>query len=194
MRIEELMTASPTTCEPDDTLREAAHKMAGSNCGCLPVTAGDGSQRLVGIITDRDICMAVQLQGRTPEELRMRNAMTKEIRACNPRDHFVEAQAIMQEAHVRRLPVVDESERLLGVISLADLACEAERGREALSAQIGAAQFGLVASRIREPHRVGKRTQVAEPAHVVQSSGERQPQGSGNGGPSQDARCGSDRG
>ena len=133
MRIEELMTKSPTTCGPDDTLRQAAQKMAGSNCECLPVTAADGSQRLVGIITDRDICVAAQLQRRSLGELRVRDAMTKEVFACNPGDHLVEAQAIIQEARVRRLPVVDESERLLGVISLADLACEAERERGSIS-------------------------------------------------------------
>ena len=70
MRIEELMTRSPVTCGPDDTLRETAQKMAGSDCGCLPVTAADGSQRLVGMITDRDICMAAQLRGRSLDELK----------------------------------------------------------------------------------------------------------------------------
>jgi CBS domain-containing protein len=174
MTIEELMTQLPATCGPDDTLREAAQKMAGSNCGCLPVTAGDEPQRLVGMITDGDICMAAQLRGRSLEELRVRDAMAREVRVCNPGDSLVEAKAIMQEAGIRRLPVLDESGRLLGVLSLADVAYEAERECEALSARITAAQFGLVISRVREPHRVGKPRRVAGPAHVLESSGERQ--------------------
>jgi CBS domain-containing protein len=122
------------------------------------------------MITDRDICMAAQIQSRSLEELWVRDAMTKVVYACNPGDSLVDAQAIMQEARVRRLPVVDKFERVLGVVSLADLARETERQRDALSAQIGAARFGLVASRIRGAHRVGRHTQVVESAHVPQSS------------------------
>ncbi len=141
MKIEERMNKFPATCGPDDTLSEAAQKMQSSNCGVLPVTAGAGSQCLVGMITDGDISMAAQLRGRSLEELRARDAMAREVRVCNPGDSFVRAKAIMQDARVRRLPVVDESRRLLGVLSLADVDCEAER--EALSARITAAQFGL---------------------------------------------------
>ena len=163
MRIEELMTKSPATCGPDDTLRETAQKMAGSDCGCLPVTAADGSQRLVGMITDRDICMAAQLQGRSLEELRVRDAMAKEVRACNPGDHLVEAQAIMQEARVRRLPVVDESERLLGVISLADLAREAERERGSISK----AEIGKILASLCEPREIEVEAVSAETPVMV---------------------------
>jgi CBS domain-containing protein len=157
MRIEELMSKSPAVCGPDDTLRAAAQKMAASNCGCLPVTALNGFQRLVGIITDRDICMAAQLQTRM-EELRVRDAMTKEVFACNPADNLVEAQAIMQEARVRRLPVVDESERLIGVISLADLACEAERERGAISK----AEVGKILATLSKPRDIGGEALAAE--------------------------------
>lgn len=172
MRIEERMSKFPATCGPDETLSEAAQKMQSSNCAFLPVTAGAGSQCLVGMITDGDICMAAQLRGRSLEGLRARDAMAREVRVCNPGDSFVKAEAIMQEARIRRLPVVDESGRLLGVLSLADVAYEAER--EWLSARVTAAQFGPAVSSIREPHRVDKRMQVAGPAHVPESSGERQ--------------------
>jgi CBS domain-containing protein len=126
MKIEELMTRSPVSCRPHETLRAVEQKMEGCNCGCLPVTAGDGSRRLVGIITDGDIRMAARVQRRSLEALPVEDAMEKDVFACNPGDDLAEALAIMQEARVRRLPVVDESERLLGVISLADLAREAE--------------------------------------------------------------------
>ena len=84
MRIEQLMTKSPKSCQPSDTLSEAAQMMRDHDCGCLPVTAGDGSQRVVGMITDRDICMAAQFQGRPLRELRVRDAMATDVWACNP--------------------------------------------------------------------------------------------------------------
>ena len=168
MRIEELMIRFPATCGPNETLSQAAHKMQNSNCAFLPVTAGEGRQRLVGMITDGDIRMAAQLQGRSLEEIRVRDAMANELRVCNPGDSLAEAEAIMQEASIRRLPVVDESGRLLGVLSLADVVDEAEQ--ELLCAQISAAQFGLAVSRVHEPHRVGKPQPVAGPAHALEST------------------------
>jgi CBS domain-containing protein len=153
MKIEELMNRFPATCGPDDTLREAQQKMQGGNCEFLPVTDGRESQCLVGVITDGDIRMAAQLGGRSLEELRVRDAMAKEVYTCNAGDSLAEAEAIMQEAGIRRLPVLDESGRLLGVLSLTAVAYEAERESEALNAQISAAQFGSVASRVQEPQQ-----------------------------------------
>jgi CBS domain-containing protein len=158
MRIEELMNRFPATCGPDDTLEEAQQKMQGGNCEFLPVTASRGSQCLVGVITDGDIRMAAQLRGRSLKKRRVRDAMSRKLRTCNPGDGLAEAEAIMREAGIRRLPVVDKSGRLLGVVSLADVVYDAKRESEALSAQISAAHFGLVASRIHEPYRVGKPT------------------------------------
>jgi len=156
MRIEELMTRLPRTCGPDDTLSEAAREMWDHDCGCLPVT--DGCRRVVGMITDRDICMAALLLGASLKDLRVGDAMTKEVRACEPKDNLVEAQAIMQEARVRRLPVVDESKQLLGVLSLADLAREAERELEARKPGITKAEIGKVLATLcdlrRGPSRV----------------------------------------
>lgn len=80
MRIEELLIRFPTSCTPDDTLDEAAQKMEDSACACLPISAGGGSPRLLGMITDCDICMAAKLHGRSPEELRVRDAMAAEVR------------------------------------------------------------------------------------------------------------------
>jgi CBS domain-containing protein len=85
------------------------------------------------MITDRDICMAAVFLGPSLKDIGVREAMTSEVRACGPKDNLVEAQAIMQEARVRRLPVVDESEQLVGVISLTDLAREAEQDRGSIS-------------------------------------------------------------
>ena len=133
MRIEELMTRFPVTCGPDETLNQAAQKMQGADFEFLPVMADPGSQRLVGVISAGDIEMAAQLRGASLEELRVRDAMARQVRVCNPGDSLFEAEAIMRRAGIRHLPVVDESDRLLGVLSLADVAYEADRECEALS-------------------------------------------------------------
>ena len=86
MRIEQLMTKSPKTCRPDSSLSHAARLMWENDFGCLPVTEGDESGRLVGMITDRDICMAAYFAGRALNEIQVADAMTKDVRACNPGD------------------------------------------------------------------------------------------------------------
>jgi CBS domain-containing protein len=133
MKISKLMTQDVRTCRPDETLEAAARSMWEGDCGCLPVT--DGSLRVVGMLTDRDICMAAWTRGKTLGEIRVADAMAKQVRACNPDDSLTEAQAIMAEVRVRRLPVVDADERLVGLLSLADLAREAARTRESRRAR-----------------------------------------------------------
>ena len=156
MRIEQLMTKSPKSCQPGHTLSEAAQMMWDHDCGCLPVTAGDGSQRVVGMITDRDICMAAQFHGRPLGEIRVGDAMAKDVWACNPGDAPCEAEAIMREARVRRLPVVDEADQLLGLLSLADLAREAERQHWKKKREITEAEVGDVLAMICQPRAISR--------------------------------------
>jgi CBS domain-containing protein len=155
MRIEQLMTKSPQSCHPGDTLSEAAQMMWNCDCGCLPVTADDGSQRVVGMITDRDICMAAYFQEKPLRDIRVGEVMVKDVRACNPGDAPREAEAIMWEAHVRRLPVVDEADQLLGVLSLADLAREAARQHWRKKREITEAEVGVLLAMICQPPAIG---------------------------------------
>ena len=101
MKIEQLMTKFPKTCRPDSSLIDAARLMRENDFGCLPVTEGDGSGRLVGMITDRDICVAAQFHGKTLKEIQVADAMTRAVWACNPGDDLAEAKAIMRETAVR---------------------------------------------------------------------------------------------
>lgn len=158
LRIEQLMSRFPTSCAPEVTLRDAARLMLENDCGSLPVTAGDGSGRLVGMITDRDICMAAQRRGNTLQELRVGDVMATVVRACNPSDSIGEAEAIMREVHVRRLPVVDSSERLVGLLSLADLALEAARQRGAKNPKITQAEIGDLLATICAPNSQPRRS------------------------------------
>ncbi len=162
MRIEQLMTKVTGTCTPGHSLSEAAQMMWDDDCGCLPVTAGDGSQRLLGMITDRDICMAIRLEGGALAELRVEDAMTEVVRACNPGDPISEAVAIMGEARVRRLPVVDGSERVIGLLSLADLALEAERQSSREEPEITVAEVGGLLATICQPYEIGSERVLAQ--------------------------------
>jgi len=129
MKVEQLMRKDVRTCTPDDSLDRAAQLMWEQDCGCAPVVAPDGSARVVGMITDRDICMAAYTQGALLRDLRVGDAMSHKVIGCQAGDSIGDAEAIMAEARVRRLPVLDDGGQLQGLISLADIACEAERAR-----------------------------------------------------------------
>lgn len=127
MKIEELMTKEPASCRPEESLNAAARIMWEHDCGCVPVTGE--SSRLVGMLTDRDICMAAYFENRPLSEIPVSEAMSKRIQACRPDDPIAAAETTMQENQIRRLPVIDADGRLLGIVSLADIAREAELER-----------------------------------------------------------------
>lgn len=127
MKVGELMTHDVGVCDPDDTLNDAAQIMWERDCGCIPVLHRSGSAKIVGIVTDRDICIATHTLGRPPSSIRVRDVMISPVKTCRVRDSLETAQGIMRKARVRRLPVIDDSDQLAGLLSLADLAGEAGR-------------------------------------------------------------------
>jgi CBS domain-containing protein len=154
MRVEELMTKSPRTCRPEDSLSRAAQIMWEADCGAVPVVSSDGEGRVVGIVTDRDVCMAGYTRGRTFTEMRVQEAMAKDLRCCAASDTLAEAESAMRSAQVRRLPVVDESGHLVGLLSLADLAREAARERGSKRPAISEQEVGDTLASICEPRQV----------------------------------------
>jgi CBS domain-containing protein len=153
MRVEQLMTKQVTTCKPDDTLDHAAQLMWDHDCGCLPVCAGDGANRVIGVITDRDVCMSALFQGKPLRELRVSDAMAKQVRVCRPSNSPVDVERTMREAKIRRLPVVDEQGALIGMITLADLAREAEREQTRSAPDITGNEIGVTLASICQPPR-----------------------------------------
>jgi CBS domain-containing protein len=123
--VQDLMTRDVMTCRPDDMLDVPARIMWDHDCGCIPVV--DESERVVGMITDRDICMATYTQGIALGALRVSNAMSGQVHACRPEDTIAVAERTMREHRVRRLPVVASDGRLVGILSINDLAREAAR-------------------------------------------------------------------
>jgi CBS domain-containing protein len=142
MQVQQLMTKQVKYCSPSDTLERAAQLMWDGDCGALPVCSGNGANRVVGMITDRDICMSALFQGKPLRELQVSGAMAKQLLTCHPGDAISDVEKTMREARIRRLPVVDEQGGLLGIIGLADLAREASRERSADKQEITESEVG----------------------------------------------------
>lgn len=113
-----LMTTPARSCRVGDSLNEAACLLWSVDCGMIPVLADD---HVVGVVTDRDICMATYTQGKRPAAIGVEVAMSKQVFSCSPDDSLSHALAIMSDHRVRRLPVVSHEGKLLGVLSLSDI-------------------------------------------------------------------------
>src|SRR5580704_12306786 len=120
MNVEKLMSTDVKSCMPDHTLACAARIMWEGDCGCVPVV--DTGGRVVGMITDRDICMATYLNSRSPHDLRISDFMSQSVLSCHPHDRVTDATAAMRRAQVRRLPVTDSDGAIVGILSLTDVA------------------------------------------------------------------------
>ncbi len=119
MQVREIMTASPVTCTPETSLGVAAGRMADSKCGMLPVV--DTSGKLAGIITDRDICLAISRTNRNALSISVREVMTRKVSSVQLTDDVRRALAMMRTARVRRVPVLDAAGHLEGVLSIDDI-------------------------------------------------------------------------
>ena len=129
MKVREVMKSPAHSCTADASLAAAAIVMRDYECGALPVLDGQG--RPIGILTDRDVCMAVTLKNRFPAAISVREVMTPHPLTCSPDTGLTDAIEAMAERHVRRLPVVDAGGRLVGIVSLSDVAAVAARKRGA---------------------------------------------------------------
>jgi CBS-domain-containing membrane protein len=143
------MTQSVRTCSPQDTLDVAARAMWEGDCGTVPVV--DDSRRVVGMLTDRDICMAAYTQGKPLAAIPVASAMAKQVVSCRPDDELLIAERAMQKARVRRLPVVDAKGRLAGILSLNDLARNTGKDRAGKPRAISADEVTATLSAICEP-------------------------------------------
>jgi CBS domain-containing protein len=118
MQVRELMTPEVEIIRPDDTLQTAAKMMADIDAGILPVGEND---RLVGMITDRDITVRAVAEGRDPDKTMVRDAMSDEVRYCFEDEDSEEVARKMGSWQVRRLPVLNRDKRLVGIVSLGDM-------------------------------------------------------------------------
>jgi CBS domain-containing protein len=122
VRLRDVMTPDPECCLPDTPLREVGDMFVRRDCGAIPVLDKPGSRRPVGIVTDRDIVVKVVADGKTVENATARDAMTNNPVTCREDDDVSQAVPRMAERKERRLPIVDGSGTLRGIISQADIA------------------------------------------------------------------------
>jgi len=136
-KVRDVMHAGAETVRPDDTVKRAASVMQAIDVGPLPVCDGD---RLVGIITDRDITVRAVAAGRDPSSTPVRDVMTRDIVHVRADQDVDDAIALMRQHEVRRLPVIDDG-RLVGMVALADLARKTDEQRQSAALE-GVSQVG----------------------------------------------------
>lgn len=120
MRAREVMSSPPITCHVNDPLNTAAARMWDGDVGVLPVVNDDG--KLTGVITDRDICMAALTQGNTLDAMLVNSAMAKHAVSAHADASLAAIEQLMATHQIRRVPIVDETGKPIGVVSLNDLA------------------------------------------------------------------------
>lgn len=123
MLVRELMRKNPRSCAPGTNLAVVTELLWTCGCGAVPVT--DETGRVLGIITDRDICVATGTRNRRPADLRADEVMSRHVTACRATDDIHAALKLMGARRVRRLPVLDDAGRLVGVLCMSDLILEA---------------------------------------------------------------------
>jgi CBS domain-containing protein len=121
MLVADLMTPKPASIRSSDTLAAAAQTMWDCDCGALPVL-DPATDRVCGMITDRDICMATWSRGCGPGSIAVADVISPALVCCRPHDTLGKVEASMRSNQVRRIPVVDSEQRLVGILSLADVA------------------------------------------------------------------------
>ena len=124
MKVHEVMTKAPAYCRADTTLAAAAEIMWNHNCGFLPVVSPQES--VVGVITDRDMCIAMATRNRLPDQVTVQEVSSVVIHSCQPDDDVRTAMETMADKKVRRLPVIDAAGKLEGILSVDDVILHAE--------------------------------------------------------------------
>jgi len=149
MKVLDVMTTNVTSIPSDASLADAARLMWDCDCGALPVL--DASEAVIGMITDRDICMASWSKDRAPSALRVTDAMSRELAAAAPDDSLSYAEGLMRSKQIRRIPVVDANHRLLGILSLADIVRQGSSSASRGDGELAPDQIALTLAQICRP-------------------------------------------
>ncbi|MBI3615166.1 MAG: CBS domain-containing protein [Candidatus Omnitrophica bacterium] len=126
MKVRELMTSNPAVCTPKDSCAAAGQIMARKNCGFVPIVENMETRRVVGVVTDRDLALHLAQAGLPANKISVEACMTKQPKVLSAEASLEEAVQLMEKATIHRLPVV-ENGRLVGVLSLKEIACLARR-------------------------------------------------------------------
>jgi len=122
MKIREVMSANPICCVLEDTAQQVAQIMCDHNIGSVPVVIDQQSRKLAGMITDRDLCCSVIAAGLDPRTTKIDRFVSGELVTCRDGENIDKCEKAMQQHQVRRIPIVDGEDRVIGIVSQADLA------------------------------------------------------------------------
>jgi CBS domain-containing protein len=122
MKTSDIMSNNPHCCLATDTAQQVAKTMCDRNVGLLPVVKDHESRKLIGVITDRDLCCSVVAQGLDPRNTKIQKFVTADPLSCTEDDNIDSCERLMQEHQVRRIPIVDRDNRVIGIVSQGDLA------------------------------------------------------------------------
>ena len=128
MKVKDIMTPDPSCCTPDTKLAEVARLMQECDCGEIPVCESAGSSRPVGVVTDRDIVIKAIAKGRNPLDMKARDCMTSPAVTVKAEASIDEVKKVMEDHQIRRVLVVDDTGRCIGIVSQADIALHASKG------------------------------------------------------------------
>ena len=131
MKAKDIMTRKPKSVTPETSVREAARLMKEEDVGVLPVVDRDGSDRLIGIVTDRDIAVRHVAEGHDSSSCPVSEAMTSSVSTVREDDDVDSVMDLMGKEQVRRIPVIDERGGLIGIVAQADIVREARDDRKA---------------------------------------------------------------
>jgi CBS domain-containing protein len=118
----EVMTKNPVCCRPDDMVTKVAQLMQSENIGSIPVIENDRTQKLVGIVTDRDLVLKIIAKGQDVKSTKVEAVMTRQVVTCRVGDDLQVALDAMAEHQLRRIPIVDDDDKIVGIIAQADVA------------------------------------------------------------------------
>lgn len=157
MKVQDILKTRVGSCGPKDNLAEVVHVMWESDCGMVPIV--DAMNTVIGVLTDRDVCMALGTRDRRAAEVTAEEVASAKVVTCHPRDDVRAALDLMASEAVRRLPVVNDAGQLVGVVSITDALLAARSTRTARQGDPTWTDVMLSLDAICRPR-------TAEPAHL----------------------------
>jgi CBS domain-containing protein len=126
----EVMTKDPVCCLPNDLVTKAAELMKSEHVGSIPVIENEQTKKLVGIVTDRDLALKIVADGLDAKSTKVETVMTRKVVTCHAEDDLQKAVDAMSENQLRRIPIVDDDNKILGIIAQADVATRVDHPKK----------------------------------------------------------------
>jgi len=149
MKVQDVMMRTPVFCDPETNLGAAVELLWNRNCGMLPIV--DAQQKVVGVVTDRDLCVALGTRNRLPGEIKVGEVASGSVYACKPEDDIHTALEAMAKQKVRRLAVVNKQGALEGILSMDDVVLHAEPGGAGRAPELSHAEIVETLRRVYGP-------------------------------------------